>query len=125
VNEFEPHEVENIYPQCEFVFTDEPGVYRCRRCDFKTRKLNWPPEKVHRQCTVPDAPERKLPCAHRGERLGDETCETCEGNWRIKTFACPLHVRCTTLKKLPGITCCKHCRQYVAEIPIADPPASE
>ena len=91
MSEFEPHEVENIYPQCEFVFTDEPGVYRCRRCDFKTRKLDWPPEKVHKQCTVPDTPERKLPCAHRGERLGDETCETREGNWRSRTFACPVH----------------------------------
>ncbi len=121
MTDLEPHETAVIYPQCEFVETDEDGVFRCRRCDFKTRKLvGYGPHQVHKQCTVPETPERKLPCVHRGERLGDETCETCEGNWRIKTFACPLHVRCTTSKKLPGITCCKHCRNYETEIPIAD-----
>lgn len=119
--EFETHETPAVYPQCEFVYTDEPGVYRCRRCDFKTRKLNWPPEKVHKQCTVPETPERKLPCIHRGERLGEETCETCEGNVRIKTFSCPLHLRCTTMKKLPGITCCKHCQDYAPSKRDGDP----
>jgi len=119
--EFETHETPAVYPQCEFVYTDEPGVYRCRRCDFKTRKLNWPPEKVHKQCTVPETPERKLPCIHRGERLGEETCETCEGNVRIKTFSCPLHLRCTTMKKLPGITCCKHCQDYTPSKRDGDP----
>jgi hypothetical protein len=61
-----------------------------------------------RRCSV-----SRGPCKHLGEQNGEETCATCHGNVRIKTFECGVHGRCTLGKKLDGIACCP-CQQYEA-----------
>lgn len=52
------------------------------------------------------------PCAHQGEELRRQECQTCSGRQQIKVFACPKHGECTIGKQLPGIACCATCGDY-------------
>jgi len=59
-------------------------------------------------------PPPRAPCAHLGDAISTEVCDSCQGLVRIKTFACAIHGRCTLGKKLEGIACCGNgtCEDY-------------
>ena len=54
------------------------------------------------------------PCAHRGNVLRTEQCQSCGGNVRFKVFTCQVHGQCTLAKMLSGIKSCVGCAQYQA-----------
>jgi hypothetical protein len=57
---------------------------------------------------------RRGQCLHLGEPIGEQKCETCPGNVRLKIFACALHQKCTPQKQLAGVTCCAACPDFAA-----------
>lgn len=65
----------------------------------------------------------KRPCVHRGEAADTVTCQTCKGNWQIKTFACSVHGRCTLAKRVEGVAgCCNDASQPCTDYkPAPDP----
>ncbi len=56
---------------------------------------------------------RNEPCLHRGEQIDDALCESCQGQVRIKIFACSLHERCCLSLKLLATACCNSCSDYL------------
>lgn len=57
--------------RCEFIPTDRPRVYRCRRCGFTTRPTRFAPDRIRRACRHwnPGRLEQSASSAPRG--LGD------------------------------------------------------
>lgn len=49
-------------------------------------------------------------CAHRGDQIGEEQCETCAGRVMAKVVACSIHGRATRFDKpIPGVKACGMC----------------
>lgn len=88
---------------------DEKPELECVRCGHR-RYTNTPPEKCARECSNPHSD----PCAHLGDKIGTEPCESCRGTVRIKVFECALHGKATLGKKLDKIACCANCPDYAA-----------
>ena len=98
-----------------------PGYCQRHHCDK--------PDSMHRLCqTRPrffDLWERGIgpgqaqtarqsPCGHRGEQIDESLCESCQGQVRIKIFACRLHNRCSLSKLLTTVAGCLSCCDYLA-----------
>ena len=60
------------------------------------------------------------PCNYLIQPTGFIECPTCQGNVRLKVFACDLHGQCTVAKALDGIACCATCRDYSPRKDTAD-----
>jgi hypothetical protein len=110
-----------IYPETTSCECPLPGYCQRHRCDK--------PDSLHRLCqTEPrffDLWERGLgpnqsqssrqsPCRHRGDQVGEASCEGCNGRVRIKVFSCNLHCRCTLSNAVPAIASCLQCADYVS-----------
>jgi len=51
-------------------------------------------------------------CIHRGRPAGTQDCPTCNGNVRVKLYACGKHGQCTLGKPMDGVVCCARCDDY-------------
>lgn len=60
-------------------------------------------------------------CRHRGESIGTVACAACSGTINLPAFACPLHSRCTELRRAaePGIKWCHNCPDYAQKTDVA------
>ncbi len=94
---------------CAFIPFGSVGRWTCPRCNVPTplgRIYEKPPRRT---CSIIAAIET---CVARRKTIGFQLCETCNGNVRIKTFACDIHGKCTLKKQLPGIACCATCKDF-------------
>lgn len=51
-------------------------------------------------------------CQHRGPQLRVDECPTCNGNVKVKVFACAVHVECELANKINGVKFCGACRDF-------------
>jgi hypothetical protein len=51
-------------------------------------------------------------CEHRGDQIGSVGCGSCQGNVKVKTFACNLYGSCTLSKATAGHKTCGTCQSY-------------
>lgn len=75
-----------------------------------------PGECVHRDGSPPD-----LSCAHRGEEIRREKCDSCGGNVIAKILSCALHGECSLFKRAEqfvGVTLCATCPDRVSTLPL-------
>lgn len=86
------------------------GVWTCMKCKTppSTRKKyhDTPPP---RNCKGPQRTQR---CQHLGPPTGFVECPTCNGNVRLKVFACDKFTQATMKKPMNGLACCATCREY-------------
>lgn len=105
------------------VFTDvatPPDQYRCANCGHITKPTALPKERLHFRCRAKPKQDRSRPCQHLGQPIGFVECPTCNGNVRLKVFACDIHQQTTMKKPMSGIACCATCREYVPLKDFAD-----
>ncbi len=69
-------------------------------------------------CVSLDGSPPDLTCAHRGELVRYEGCESC-GGVRAKIMACAVHGEATLFKHDMGVHACALCRERVSTIDIA------
>jgi hypothetical protein len=62
----------------------------------------------------PRQPGRLPDCAHLGDLVRKQKCETCSGTTFVKVFACNIHGECALGKQLSGLACCRGCGDYRA-----------
>ena len=68
-----------------------------------------------KQCEAYRAHWRALargPCAHLGEEVRREQCQSCCGKVLLKIYACAVHGECTPQMPLAGVACCGGCTDY-------------
>lgn len=112
------------YKRCEPLYADPAGGTMPACPKFHNRAF---PAAGKKPLTLPLlTPAPALPgltgkCFHLGDATGKTvTCPTCRGNVALKTFACGVHGTCVTptdRKEVPGVGCCKGCRQFTTEVP--------
>lgn len=66
---------------------------------------------------TPKAADLTQRCQHLGPPTGFVECETCQGNVRLKVFACEIHQAATMAKPMNGLACCATCKEY---LPVRD-----
>jgi hypothetical protein len=55
---------------------------------------------------------RRGPCAHLGQQIGEVECPTCSGKTMLKVFACEIFKQCTRGTSVEGIACCAKCSRF-------------
>jgi len=98
---------------CQLQFTGQTNgdqrEYLCAACG-RPWWSTWPAKHLHRECGgLRVAMAGRGPCVHRRDETRRESCQTCQGNVRLKVFGCALHGECTLEKPLPGLSCCAVC----------------
>lgn len=82
----------------------------CLTCYYR---LHPPPEGAPPE--PPASKARGLSCAHLGAPTGEtRLCGTCQGDVRLKVFACAKHLACVPTRKVEGLACCLDCPDYQA-----------
>lgn len=97
---------------CPFVVTPlADGRYRfvCPRANCQATFVGPLPRYYH-LCGDKDT-ALGGPCAHRGDVLRTEVCQSCGGRARIKVYACALYGECA-LAAVPGVANCGSCPDY-------------
>jgi hypothetical protein len=57
-------------------------------------------------------PVASRPCAHRGEVVREEDCDSCHGRVRLKVFECSMHGACSLARPIESVACCEGCPDY-------------
>ena len=94
-----------MLPDCKYRGNElYPGQFECS-CPHLIHFRGYVTEKTCNECFIPKgegvdpATLKKATdttsCTLRGEQLRLEDCKSCEGNVRVKVFACPLFSECT------------------------------
>lgn len=86
------------------------GQWICAQCSrhYSTRISRESAPIARRNCIKP----RTQRCQHLGQPTGFVECETCQGNVRLKVFACEKFMQATMKKPMNGLACCAVCREY-------------
>lgn len=93
---------------CDF----QNDAMTCPRCGYQAKARD-----VHRNCSAIKAANPSA-CLHRGKATGRvQTCETCQGNVRVKVFACELHGECTISRQVDSLPVCHTCPDWSASDP--------
>ncbi len=83
----------------------------CAGCSLR----NHPPLEPKQAKARPTAAKHPLPCIHLGEPIGETVeCQSCNGTVKLKLFACAVHGKCTTAKKVDAYAACPGCKDYSA-----------
>lgn len=86
-----------------------------RQCGGQQLPVRQPASAAAKRERRPAGGIRQGACQHLGAATGERQCASCRGGgYRIKVFACALHVECTIGKQLPGIACCASCSHFAA-----------
>ena len=102
---------------CEFRALDDRRRV-CDRCGQVVTVRGRPERRIIAQCQAVDLAKpiaaKRGTCRHLGEEVGRRECETCQGRWQIKEFACshPSHAKTTRTE-------CQACPDFT---PIEAPP---
>ena len=67
--------------------------------------------EMPQQHLLPEPKSVSTDCVHRGDRVGEVSCESCGGKRvDVFTFACALHGTCAIGREFDGVRCCVECR---------------
>lgn len=94
------------------------GQWICAQCSrhYSTRISRESAPIARRNCIKP----RTQRCQHLGPATGFVECPTCQGNVRLKVFACEIHKAATIKKPMNGLACCSTCKDYLQVRDTAD-----
>ena len=89
--------------------------FKCDICGYPL-KLDYTSPPYHK-CGPPTHRDKtkSADCTHRGDELRMEQCKTCQGNVRVKVFACAVHGECTLAKQVGVAVCHPNCPDYESE----------
>ena len=113
-----------------------PGVWVCPKCDHKAVTSHPPLRQCGSSKAVVkpvavakrvDPRDRSGTCKHRGEKLRQERCKTCQsGNGRpfVDLFQCAIHGECTlnNTSIFPRPKACSICEDFVPLVQLTVPP---
>lgn len=95
---------------CVYKLANGGAIWRCTRqgCGHVAKVRGESPPK--RNCGK--AAEPLGVCQHLGPATGFVECPACQGNVRLKVFACEIHKSATMKNPINGLACCAVCREY-------------
>jgi len=91
-----------------FLPTEIEQVYECADCGRRTNPTGSPPERIRCICGSNGAGSR-VPCAHLGKLARMAVCSSCNGNVRLKVYACAVHDECSIGQPVEALPCCASC----------------
>jgi hypothetical protein len=111
------------------IFDAVDNGHACRTCgaviadplQAQHHRCGKSPRTAPRRSSAPPAPQcdDSMPCTHRGAKIRQQGCPSCQGNVQLNVLSCATHGECCIGKTVPGVRTCRGCPDRV--VAIAEP----